>query len=88
MVTLPEGISLLIDGETVLVQGNGQALVKSRSVADTDYNVERDDETGRWTCTCKGYEIRRRCRHSRAIERWHNGEADVRFREDVDDENS
>ena len=76
----------MLDGETVLVQGRKQALVESKTTTDHWHTVEYDEELQRWTCTCRGYEIRRRCRHARAIERWHNGEADVRFREDVSDE--
>ncbi len=76
----PEGLSLLIDGEVVRVQGMRQCLVESKSVADTWYSVEIED--GKATCTCRGFEIRKKCRHARAIERWMSDEADVRFRQD------
>lgn len=85
-MALPEGLTLMIDGETVLVQGRGQALVESKSTADVWYTVELDDQTGRASCTCRGFEIRRKCRHAKAIERYARSEADVRFREDPVDE--
>lgn len=78
----PEGLSLLIDGEVVRVQGRQQCLVESKTTEDTWYSVEID-EHGKASCTCRGYEIRKKCRHARAVERWMNDEADVRFRQDA-----
>lgn len=83
VVAVPEGLSVLIDGEVVLLQGRGQCLVESKSIADTWYSVEIDDD-GNVTCTCKGFEVRKRCRHARAIQRLSVGEADIRFRDDTD----
>lgn len=79
---LPPGIELMIDGETVRVQGKEHALVASKSHDGEWHTVDFED--GRFVCTCRGYEIRKRCRHARAITRWMQGEADVRFREDTE----
>lgn len=80
-MSTPEGLSLLVDGEVVLVQGDGQCLVESKTTSDTWYAIEVED--GKVVCTCRGFEIRKKCRHARAIERWLASEADVRFRDDV-----
>lgn len=87
MIALPEGTtSLLVDGERVLVQGDKQALVASKSHAGEWHTVsfEWDDEKGReeWICTCMGFSVRHECRHVRAIDRWNAGRATVRFARD------
>lgn len=76
----------MIDGETVVVEGRMRALVESKSMADTWHVVEVDEANGnRVECTCRGFEIRKACRHAKAIRRWLIGDADVRFREDPDE---
>lgn len=83
---LPEGTtSLLIDGERVLVQGRAQVLVASKSVVGDWHSVEYDDDAFEWTCSCKSYQCRRRCRHIKAVSRWAGGVADVRFANDKED---
>lgn len=86
MTTLPQGVtSLLVDGERVLPQGYGQALVKSKSHQDEWHSVEWDDDQLDWVCTCISYQCRHRCRHSRAISRFAGGKADVRWARDEED---
>lgn len=82
MNTLPPGVELMIDSYTVRVQGNRSALVESKTTADEWHAVEWDEEHECWACTCRGYEIRKACRHARAVGRFHAGTADVRFRDD------
>lgn len=87
MIALPEGTtSLLVDSERVLVQGDKQALVASKSSPGEWHTVsyEWNDGTGReeWICTCTGFSVRRACRHVRAIDRWNAGKATVRFASD------
>jgi hypothetical protein len=83
IAVLPEGHELLIDGEHVRAQGHGHAIVASRSHEDEWHSVEWDEEALDWVCTCMGYTVRHKCRHSRAISRYAGGEADVRvFKED------
>lgn len=82
MTTLPAGVSLLVDGERVLPQGYGHALIASKSVAGEMHSVEWDDEVNDWVCTCMGWQVRHRCRHARAISRFAGGLADVRWAKD------
>jgi hypothetical protein len=80
-------ITLMIDGETVIVEGRMRALVESKSIADTWHVVEVDESEGnRIECSCRGFEIRKTCRHANMLRRWLMGTADVRFREDPDEE--
>lgn len=78
MPSLPEGVSVLVDGEHVIPQGIDQFLVASKSEAGVMHSVEWDDDYRDWTCTCMSYQCRQRCRHSKAIDRLSAGKADVR----------
>lgn len=77
--------ALSVDGERVMlpIQGHKQVLVESKSTAGVAYNVsyEFNERNGHdeWVCTCRGFEVRGRCRHVRAIDRWNAGKADVRL---------
>lgn len=86
MSLTPEGVtSLLVDGERVLVQGFGQALVASKSTQGEWHSVEWDDEMVDWTCTCISWQCRHTCRHIKAISRFAGGKADVRWAKDEED---
>lgn len=78
--------SLMIDGERVLAQGHKHALVASKSVPGEWHSVEYDEEGGFWTCTCKGYQVRKRCRHARAIGRWDENETQASYIRDEEEE--
>ena len=78
-MSLASNESFLVDGERVIRQGTDQLLVASKSAADEWHTVEWDDEAHEWTCTCMGFQCRRRCRHARAISRLAGGLADVRL---------
>lgn len=54
---------------TVRVQGRRQALVMSRSHPGEWHTVEQE-ETGKWVCTCKGWEVRKRCYHVDHVREW------------------
>lgn len=75
----PEPITFVVDGESTQVIGHRHALVESKSTPGQWHAVEYDDERSRWTCTCKGWSVRKTCRHAVAIERLDAGEAVVRF---------
>jgi hypothetical protein len=81
-------VTLMVDGESVRVMGGMSCQVESKTTPDTWHVVEfvaREDQFGRWECTCTGFTIRRSCRHARAVARWWKDEADVRFRDDPDE---
>lgn len=50
-------------GETIEVAGPRQARVKSKSQQDTWYAVDLDAPA----CSCKGFQVRRSCRHLDAV---------------------
>lgn len=78
-------IQLQIDGEEVQVTGRMQCLVRSKSNPDDWYAVDLEE---RWSpthdpgvCTCKGFEVRKHCRHVEAMRRFARGEAQVKVKE-------
>jgi hypothetical protein len=75
----PEPITFLVDGESVQPIGHRHALVESKSEPGTWHAVDFDEERQRWTCVCKGWSVRKTCRHAVAIARLDAGEAEVRF---------
>jgi len=52
-----------VDGDMVEIVGPRQAKVASKSQQGMWYAVDLDDGT----CTCKGFEIRKNCRHLEAV---------------------
>jgi hypothetical protein len=66
-----------VDGEQVTLIGIRHFLVKSKS-GPGEHTVEYDDTEKGWACSCVGWNVRKDCRHSRAIQRWERGEADVK----------
>lgn len=69
------GWRLEVDSEHVIVIGKLHCLIESRSSTGEYHSVEVDH--GKVTCTCPGFQYRKRCRHSRAIRNWLMGKADV-----------
>lgn len=64
-----------VDGELVEVVGPRQAKVKSRSQATLWYAVDLEDRGGEGSCTCRGFEIRKTCRHLTALRELVAGQA-------------
>lgn len=62
-----------VDGDMVQIVGPRQAKVKSRSQPELWYAV--DAETG--VCTCKGFQVRKECRHLDAVNSFIRGTAAV-----------
>jgi hypothetical protein len=60
---------LLVAGETVRIIGRRHALVASHS-APGDFHTVEQDEDGHWSCSCRGWEFRKRCRHLDAVREW------------------
>ena len=58
-----------VDGDMVEIVGPRQAKVQSKSQPTIWYAVDLDAHT----CTCKGHEIRTRCRHYDAVEGFASG---------------
>lgn len=58
-----------VDGDMVEIVGPRQAKVQSKSQPTIWYAVDLDAHT----CTCKGYEIRKACRHYDAVEGFVSG---------------
>jgi hypothetical protein len=54
---------------TVRVQGRRHALVESRSHPG-EWHTVGQEEDGTWVCTCKGWEIRKRCYHVDHVREW------------------
>lgn len=64
---------ILVDGELVEIVGARQARVKSRSEEGLWYAVDLEEER----CTCKGWQVRKECRHLTAVQRFVEGTAEV-----------
>lgn len=83
-VTAPT--QLIVDTERLIVLGDKHALIASKSVPDEWHAVSYDfnDNTGQdeWMCSCRGFEIRHKCRHVRVVDRWNAGKASVRLASD------
>lgn len=58
--------------EEIQVIGHRQALVRSHTDPETHHVVQQDPD-GSWSCSCKGWEIRHRCRHLSAVREWAYG---------------
>jgi hypothetical protein len=70
---LPDPLpDLKIADELVRVQGNRQALVASHTAKGDWHSVEAGKD-GVFRCSCRGYEIRKRCRHASAVQEWYYG---------------
>lgn len=70
-----QGASLIdafeVDGELIEIVGPRQARVKSQSQAELWYALDADSRT----CTCRGFEIRKTCRHLDAFTGFLEGRA-------------
>lgn len=67
----------IADGETVEITGPRTARVASKSTPGNWYAVDLDGNGGRGECTCRAYEIRRKCRHITAVARFAAGTAET-----------
>lgn len=71
---MPEEI--FVNGELCEILGPTTARVRS-STGTGSYAVDLDDRDGQGSCSCRGFEYRRDCRHLRAIKQFAAGAAVV-----------
>lgn len=72
-------VTLNIDGEVAQIVGHFQLLVQSRSNPDEWHSTGWDDDWLNYVCTCKGWMVRKKCRHVAAVERLARGTAVVKL---------
>lgn len=77
-------IEILVDGEHVQIVGHMAALVESKTTPGEYHATEWSEDENRWACSCKGWMVRKKCRHMAAIKRLADGEARVEVYERSD----
>ena len=68
-----------IDGDEFQVVGRHQALVVSKTHPSEHHIIEVDDDTGELRCSCRGFEIRKTCRHATKVRAWLKDEVKPRI---------